>query len=353
MTIDENMTNRLTECDALNGDSVSVSLIQGLLMFLKANDVVLSGELEAYLKPNHHTDHSRVSAARCNEIWAQAKNLYPSPEMGLKYGHYLAQQMASRHIVGVILHNSRNGFNLLNNVVRFHSLLHGRASLDLQVDESEARLVSTMVQGISSEFTVEAFFSAIIQIINSTTPTPVWPKQVRLPGKRTAEKNYQTFLGPNSNFECEQPTLVYSKADLQYPIPMADDNLFRLLTTQADHQLEQLGQNQNWEHKTRYALLKTLHNGGRLLDEVCLTLNLTPRTLQNKLKSEHTSFQTILNSTRQELAMRLLQQQTYSQQEITLLLGYSEQSAFSRAFKQWTGKTVMEFLDKSALKDLT
>ena len=64
---------------------------------------------------------------------------------------------------------------------------------------------------------------------------------------------------------------------------------------------------------------------------------MSQRTLQRKLSDIGLSYQQLLDETRHELARRYLDDQGKSVTEITFLLGFSEQSAFTRAFKRWSG----------------
>jgi AraC-like DNA-binding protein len=63
------------------------------------------------------------------------------------------------------------------------------------------------------------------------------------------------------------------------------------------------------------------------------------RQLQRHLQAEGTSFQTLVDNTRKELALRHLQNPETPIHDIAFLLGFSEPSAFQRAFKRWTGET--------------
>ena len=63
------------------------------------------------------------------------------------------------------------------------------------------------------------------------------------------------------------------------------------------------------------------------------------RTLRRRLQNENKTFKTQLNSVRQEQANRYIRDSIKSLAEISYLLGFSEMSSFSRAFKRWTGET--------------
>jgi len=63
------------------------------------------------------------------------------------------------------------------------------------------------------------------------------------------------------------------------------------------------------------------------------------RKLQNRLKEEGITYQHLLDQVRKEQAIYLLEEKHIPISEITHMLGYSEQSAFNRAFKRWVGAT--------------
>jgi AraC-like DNA-binding protein len=66
-------------------------------------------------------------------------------------------------------------------------------------------------------------------------------------------------------------------------------------------------------------------------------LHMSPRTLHRRLEEEGTSFRQVLTEVRRELAARHLSERRLAIGEIAFLLGFSEPSAFHRAFKRWTG----------------
>lgn len=78
--------------------------------------------------------------------------------------------------------------------------------------------------------------------------------------------------------------------------------------------------------------------GIQSLEDVASNFNMTPRSLQRRLKEEATSFQQIADEVKKSLAIHYLEKGKYQLKEISYFLGYNELSAFSRAFKRWTGK---------------
>ncbi len=89
----------------------------------------------------------------------------------------------------------------------------------------------------------------------------------------------------------------------------------------------------------RSILSKEYGNQFPELADVCARLNLTPQTLRRRLKDEGTSYQVIKDQMREEAARFYLAKPMLSIDEISLMMGFSEASAFHRAFKKWTGMT--------------
>ena len=75
------------------------------------------------------------------------------------------------------------------------------------------------------------------------------------------------------------------------------------------------------------------------IEAIAQQLSMSVRQLQRYLQSQETSYQQRVQQIRHMLALQYLQDPHLSLQEIALLLSYSEQSAFQRAFKHWTGET--------------
>lgn len=90
-------------------------------------------------------------------------------------------------------------------------------------------------------------------------------------------------------------------------------------------------------------IVERLQDGPPNQKQVAEALNVSNRTLQRKLKDEGTSFIDLLQDTRLQLAEKYLSQPQRSIVEIAYLLGFSEPSTFSRAFKRWTGQAPADY----------
>lgn len=125
-------------------------------------------------------------------------------------------------------------------------------------------------------------------------------------------------------------------------IPEADEMLYRALK---DH-FERLPGNASPNTlvaEVRRTVAEFIKDGKPELKRVAGALKLGPRTLQRRLQKCGVDFKELANEVRCQLAMSYLTDDKKTLTEIALLLGYSEVSAFNRAFKRWTNKTPLAY----------
>ena len=95
-------------------------------------------------------------------------------------------------------------------------------------------------------------------------------------------------------------------------------------------------------NRVKAAVIDGLANGQVTETSIAKEMYTTPRNLHRKLQKEDTSFKTLLTEVRKELAQQYIQDRSKTLTEISFMLGFSEVSSFSRAFKGWTGRPPSE-----------
>lgn len=90
-------------------------------------------------------------------------------------------------------------------------------------------------------------------------------------------------------------------------------------------------------NQAKAAIIDALAEGEATEVAVAEALHTTPRNLHRKLQKHDTSFSRLLNDTRRELALQYIHDRSKTLTEISYMLGFSEVSSFSRAFRKWTG----------------
>jgi AraC-like DNA-binding protein len=89
--------------------------------------------------------------------------------------------------------------------------------------------------------------------------------------------------------------------------------------------------------RVRQAIQQLLPSGGVTEEKTAALVNVNPRTLHRRLSDQGYTFRTLLKDVRMTLARRYLGTDQYEVTEVAFMLGYSDASAFSRAFRRWFG----------------
>lgn len=111
--------------------------------------------------------------------------------------------------------------------------------------------------------------------------------------------------------------------------------MYRQLTEQAGKYLRSLYSQDDIAGELKHKLADLMAQGEANADAACRALRLSRRTLQRRLKAEKTSFQKVLQEVREILAINYLGDERLKSLEIAMLLGYSNISSFTTAFKSW------------------
>lgn len=148
---------------------------------------------------------------------------------------------------------------------------------------------------------------------------------------------YEAFFGCPVQFADHYVRIRFPLAYLQIPMPRRDPNLLMLLDRQAQALLRALPGGSEMERLLQQVLLRLLAEGEPTLDRAARAMHMSPRTLQRRLSLHGLSWQQWLDRSREQLANDYLEDPGLTLSDIALLLGFSEQSAFTRAYRRWTG----------------
>jgi AraC-like DNA-binding protein len=148
---------------------------------------------------------------------------------------------------------------------------------------------------------------------------------------------YRRFFQAPCEFNSERTALVFPAGLLDRVLASADPERLRVLEVQA-HAKDK----SDVALRLRRTLRTLLLGQGVSAEEVARLLSMHRRTLNRRLRAEGTTFQTLLDEVRFEAACQLLDTALTPITEIAVSLGYAETSAFSRAFRRWSGATPVE-----------
>lgn len=189
---------------------------------------------------------------------------------------------------------------------------------------------------ISNEATI-ASITNISREVSSTffNPLAVYFKHPA-PNSTAAHEEY---FGCPVYWNTERDALLVSHEALKTPNRLGDAGMAQFFDTHLEDALTKLAQDQSLDQRVRIQVSKSLSEGVPAVSDIARNLGMSGRTLQRKLSGQGHTFQTLVEEARRQLAERLLHQTNYSLTEVAFMTGYSEQSAFNRAFKRWAGQT--------------
>jgi AraC-like DNA-binding protein len=150
------------------------------------------------------------------------------------------------------------------------------------------------------------------------------------------EADYEKALGCKCVFNATQNRILVDIASLSRESQFRDPRLKRILEEHAQQVLQNLESGDELLARVRKFVLGELPNGVPSLKSVCDLVGQNERTFQRTLAKMGLSFQDLVDELRMNLALEYIRND-YNFLDIAMMLGYSEQSAFHRAFKRWTG----------------
>lgn len=209
--------------------------------------------------------------------------------------------------------------------VYFHLHRDGERRLGLRLS-NEATIASATA--ISKEVSTAEF-----------QPLAVYFKH-RAPGSTIAHERH---FGCPVHFGTDKDALLVSSEMTTVPNRLGDPAISQFFDAHLEEELSKLGDDASLERRVRIQVSQSLSQGVPTISGIAGYFGMSARTLQRRLSERGYSFQTLVDESRRELAERLLRETEYPLAEVAFLTGFSEQSAFNRAFKRWAGQTPRSF----------
>jgi AraC-like DNA-binding protein len=154
---------------------------------------------------------------------------------------------------------------------------------------------------------------------------------------------YRLMYSTNLSFQAAHTALVFHAAHLDLPIVQNERSLKEFLRNAPENILVKYKNGSSLTARIRRRLRQCLPGMLPEFEGLAAEMNMTPATLRRRLHDEGTSYQSIKDQLRRDLAISYLSHSDRSAMDIGLELGFSERSAFHRAFKKWTGASPGEF----------
>lgn len=193
---------------------------------------------------------------------------------------------------------------------------------------------------LGMRISIEADLASGVSLSRQVSPRPFAPIEVFF--KHAAPKtidDHEAYFGCPVHFGSDKDAMLLSHESLSDPNVLGDEGITRFLVSHLDRELAQIDDTPALRTQTKGEIARALSEGLPKMADIARRLGLSARSFHRRLAEQGLSFQTLTEETRREIAISMLQEERYALSEIAFLAGYSEQSAFNRAFKRWTGVT--------------
>ncbi|MEM6694303.1 MAG: AraC family transcriptional regulator [Pseudomonadota bacterium] len=193
---------------------------------------------------------------------------------------------------------------------------------------------------LGMRISIEADLASGVSLSRQVSPRPFAPLEVCF--KHAAPKttqHHEAYFGCPVHFGADKDAMLLDHHALSAPNLLGDEGITQFLISHLDQELAQIDDTPALPAQTKGEIARALSEGLPKMADIARRLGLSARSLHRRLADHGFSFQTLTEETRREIALGMLQEDRYALSEIAFLTGYSEQSAFNRAFKRWTGLT--------------
>ena len=263
------------------------------------------------------------------------------PHFGLHVGERV--KLGTYSVYGLILLSCRDLGQAFAQTLRYESLAHDLGRSELAVQDGTAVYQWHSHFPHASRHLAESVFAGVRVFGNwlAGTPLPAAPVSFTHAAPADVSEHHRLF-GPDVEFAAIANCARFDSALLSLPVPNADVGLYPVLQQHAEHLLQAKLRTQGdvgIVAQVRASIASRLAQDRASLPLIAQDVNLSTRTLQRKLSNADTSFQQVLDQTRQALAQDYLLRPDLSLADIAFLLGYQDQSAFNHAFREWTGES--------------
>lgn len=342
--------------DDLELQGAEPSVIASWLIHLVAiiEEFGLESEIEAILDeagidPELLNDPgARVPSEKMSRFYSIVGRVTDDAAIGLRLAERLTP--GSMHALGYSLFASRTLLSFFNRCARFFRLISHAADASIELRDDRLVYVLKLREDMPA-LRQDAFIATVLRFARMVYRSSFTPMLVRMrrPEPKETSAQFDDFFCCPIEYGCDQLEMHVSKADYEQALRGANSEIVRHHDQIAMEYIARFD-DQQIIPRIQSTIVRMLPDGDVSVEAVAADLGMGNRSLQRQLQNEGTTFNGVLDDIRRYLAIRYLRAGRHSIKEISYLLGYSDPSNFSRAFRRLAGQSPHEFLDKTEVR---
>lgn len=286
--------------------------------------------------------NARFSYEQVDRLWKRMLELSGDPCLGLRVADFWHPSY-----LGVLGYAWLTSSSLRTAIQRFQRYLRILTEgAELLVEETEAGLkVILSYKAISTQqpSRTDSFFTYSTEMCRVNLGKSFNPVSITFAHQAPdCSSQFFAYFRCPVQFDAEENSMTISYQDVDKKLASSNPHLAQLTDQVMIKYMANLDK-ADIVSRAKAAILDRLPSGNVTESSVANALLVSKRTMQRQLQAEKTSFKLLLNEVRSELADKYIRDNHLSLTEISFLLGFSEMSSFSRAFKRWTGESPSAF----------
>ncbi|WP_316851833.1 AraC family transcriptional regulator [Aquipseudomonas alcaligenes] len=232
----------------------------------------------------------------------------------------------------------------------FYAVLAQGTRAEVSIDNDSITLIYQVVDPLvtdccqDAEYTLSAALAILRELTKCPFLSPVWVEFGH--DRLSVSSVYQELFGCPVYFNRPDNRLVFARDLLDMPVLTADIRLFQALEPFLQRQKSLRTESEILGRMAAH-IASGLGSGGVSIELVASSMGIGVRTLQRRLSEQGLDFSQVVEDVRRSLAEDYVARSDYSFTNIALLLGYSEASSFSRAFRRWTQLTPLKYRQRA------
>ncbi len=306
-----------------------------------ADDILTKLGVDTAELIKHESD--RYGIKEIGDVWREIAKLTNDPAIGLNsVDKYF--QPASWQALGLSVLCSSSLRDAFERIVRYGQIITDATSFSTEEFEDglELQIFIRANPDIVGDEATDFGVGALMSLFRMAYPGDLYPIKVEMPRAAIEIELHREFYGCDVVFESDKLCLRFATQDVDRRLPMSNTELAEFQDKLSEDYAKRFGDD-SLAIKVKDKMLILMPAGEPTPQSVASALLLSVRNLQRKLNKEGTSFSKLLTEIRQGLAVDYLKQPYRSCNEIAYLLGFSDHSNFTRAFRRWHGQTPSDY----------
>jgi AraC-like DNA-binding protein len=310
---------------------------------------------EAGIDPAELYDGGKmVDYTKSDRVWEVTSKMTNDPLIGLHIGEGITPMLVGK--IGHFMQSSNTAMDAVDIVCKY-----GHTFCTLTVFKKEVRGQSTIMYFdpsivweheniFGATQSLDFAMSSMLKLLSTLTGRKILPVKVELLHPKKNLQEYERVYRCPVTVGALRNCIVFRNADMEAPVLSKDQSLFAYFSQMLETEIEAIGEDQGFTFKVKRLLFTEFKAQIPPVEVIASHLNVTTRTFQRKLTEEKTCYRDLCNQVKKEFALKLMERPKSRVSEVADVLGYSDTTAFRRAFKSWVNYTPKEIIRNSSNK---